>query len=377
MQPRLLRLGLIVFLAAALISGCGAVKKWVGADKGEDEEEAVPPEAQQETVMIEGKTYIRSKNPYWLTYPEAPEYIYVEKGKEFVGLQGHIVKALAKALGREQAKAAGKSVPPDKVQELVRQEVERILKEQGLGGFVSKGKGEKGSLAGRAVAVIPDLKETPKSMEGLNRTLATSLAEALRRTKDVAVSTDEQVREAMNKAQVQGKLALRPNIQALGDQLGVQGIVLTRVVPPERAGQGAMVLEVYDTFQGTKGQPVVEPVVTGGLKPELVMKFAQQNALRVGAELMNLDWFGRVEFVKEGKVYLSLGQNAGLKVGDRLRVVTPGKEVINPATHASLGYTADTAVGELKVTELLGTTGAVAAVISGGPFKSSDKVKTK
>jgi hypothetical protein len=353
------------------------VKKWVGADKGEDEEEAVPPEAQQETVMIEGKTYIRSKNPYWLTYPEAPEYIYVEKGKEFVGLQGHIVKALAKALGREQAKAAGKSVPPDKVQELVRQEVERILKEQGLGGFVSKGKGEKGSLAGRAVAVIPDLKETPKSMEGLNRTLATSLAEALRRTKDVAVSTDEQVREAMNKAQVQGKLALRPNIQALGDQLGVQGIVLTRVVPPERAGQGAMVLEVYDTFQGTKGQPVVEPVVTGGLKPELVMKFAQQNALRVGAELMNLDWFGRVEFVKEGKVYLSLGQNAGLKVGDRLRVVTPGKEVINPATHASLGYTADTAVGELKVTELLGTTGAVAAVISGGPFKSSDKVKTK
>jgi hypothetical protein len=84
-----------------------------------------------------------------------------------------------------------------------------------------------------------------------------------------------------------------------------------------------------------------------------------------------------VEFIKEGKVYLSLGQNAGLKVGDRLKVVAPGKEVLNPRTHAVLGYTADTPQGELKVTELLGTTGAVAQSMSGGPFKSGDKVRAR
>ena len=51
-----------------------------------------PPEAQQETVMIDGKPYVRSKNPYWLTYPEQPEYLYVEKGREFKGMQQRIAR---------------------------------------------------------------------------------------------------------------------------------------------------------------------------------------------------------------------------------------------------------------------------------------------
>ena len=137
-----------------------------------------------------------------------------------------------------------------------------------------------------------------------------------------------------------------------------------------------MVIEVYDTFQGNKLQSVVEPA-TGGLKPEAVRQFAQRNALRVAGELMHMDWFGRVDFIKEGKVYLNLSQNAGLKVGDRLQVVEPGKEVVNPTTHATLGYTADIPVGELKVTELLGATAAVAQGMNGGPFKPGEKVKTK
>ncbi len=377
----LLRFGLIsALIAVFLLNGCGAwksAKEWAGygtADK--DEEETAPPEAQKETVMIDGKPYIRSKNPYWLTYPDQPEYIYVEKGKEFIPMQQHLIEAIAKAVGREKEKTAGKVIPPDKLQEMVKAEVDRILKEQGLGGFMSKGRGEKAPVVGRAVAVIPDTKETPRSQEGMNRTLATSLAEALRRTKDVTVSGDEKVREALNKAGIAGKLSLRPNIVALGDQLGVQGLVLTKVIPPEGSNPGVMVLEIYDTFQGNKVQSVVEPA-TGGLKPDEVTKFAQKNGLRVGGELMNMDWFGRVDFVKEGKVYLSLGQNAGLKVGDRLKVVEPGKEVVNPTTHATLGYTSDTTKGELKVTELLGGTGAVAQGLSGGPFKTGEKVKAK
>jgi hypothetical protein len=374
-----LRLGLALTLL--LLTGCGAwtsVKEWAGYPTDEVEgieEETVPPEAQKETVMIDGKPYIRSKNPYWLTYPDQPEYIYVEKGREFVPMQQRLIEAIAKAVGKEKEKGA-KTIPPDKLQEMVKAEVDRILREQGLGGFVSKAKGEKAPVVGRAVAVLPDSVETPRSMEGMNRTLASSMAEALRRQKDIAVSSDEQVRQALAKAQVAGKLTLRSNIQALGDQLGVQGLVLTKVIPPQGSNPGFMVLEVFDTFQGNKVQSVVEPA-GAGLKTEEVAKFAQANALRVAGELVNMDWFGRVEFVKEGKVYLSLGQNAGLKVGDRLKVVTPGKEVVNPTTHATLGYTSDTQVGELKVTELLGNTGAVALSTSGGPYKAGEKVKAK
>jgi hypothetical protein len=377
-----LRLGLIALLAVALAGvlnvGCSSspvtsVKKWVGWDKGEEDEEALPPEAKEEVVMVDGKQYVRSKNPYWLTYPEQPEYLYVEKGKEFVGMQQHLINALAKAVGKEKAKAAGKGIPPDKLQELVRAEVDRILREQGLSGFVSRSPGERSAYSGRAVAVIPDL-DTPSSYEGLNRTLAVALGDQMNRQKDLKVSSPEQVREALGKAGVTGKLSLSPNIQALGNYLGVQGIVLTGIVPPGAGSEGFLATEIYDTFLGAKSQAIVEPAV-GGLKPETVNKFAQGNALRVAANLQNITWFGRVEFVKEGKTYLSLGQNAGLKVGDRLKVVTPGKEVVNPATHASLGFTADIPQGELKVTELLGDTGAVAQVVSGGPFKPNDRVK--
>ena len=257
---------------------------------------------------------------------------------------------------------------------MVRAEVDRILREQGLGGFVSQGKGGAVSYVGRAVAVIPDL-DTPRSYDGLNRTLAMALGSAMGKTKDLKVSAPEAVQEALRKAGVAGKLTLPPNIKALGDALGVQGIVLTGIMPPEGGAQGAMVLQVYDTFTGLQEEAIVAPAAAGGVKPEAVTKFAQDNALRVAGDLIRIAWFGRVEFVKEGKVYLSLGQNSGLKVGDRLKVVEPGKEVVNPKTHSVLGYTSDIPQGEIKVTELLGNSGAVGLPLSGGPFKANDKVK--
>ena len=372
---KFLRLGLPVLLAAALaLGGCTTVKKWAGYETDDEFEETAPPEAKQETVMIEGKAYIRSKNPYWLTEPQAPEYLYVEKGKEFVGAQQMLINSLAKSITDQQAKAAGKTIPPDKLQEMVRTEVDRILREQGLGGFVSQGKGGAQGIVGRAVAVVPDL-DTPKSSDGLNRTLAMALGSALGKTKDLKVSPPESVQEAMRKAGVAGKLTLAPNIKALGDALGVQGIVLTGIMPPEGGGQGAMVLQVYDTFTGLQEDAIVAPAGAGGVKPDTVTKFAQDNSLRVAGSLSRIAWFGRVEFVKEGKVYLSLGQTSGLKVGDRLKVVQPGKEVVNPNTHAVLGYTSDIPEGEIKVTELLGNSGAVALPLNGGPFKANDKVK--
>jgi hypothetical protein len=374
----MLRLGLLLLVSVALLSGgCSSytkVKQWAGYGNDDEDEETVPPEAKQETVMIEGKPYIRSKNPYWLTEPLAPEYVYVEKGKEFVGAQQMLINSLAQSITAQQAKTAGKTIPPDKLQEMVRTEVDRILREQGLGGFVSQGKEGASGIVGRAVAVVPDL-DTPRSSDGLNRTLAMALGSALGKTKDLKVSPPESVQEALRKAAVAGKLTLAPNIKALGDALGVQGIVLTGIMPPESGGQGAMILQVYNTFTGLQEDAIVAPGDAGGVKPDTVTKFAQDNSLRVAGNLIRIAWFGRVEFVKEGKVYLSLGQTSGLKVGDRLKVVEPGKEVINPKNHSVLGYTADVPQGEIKVTELLGNSGAVALPLSGGPFKTNDKVK--
>lgn len=370
-----LRLWLLLLVSVALLSGgCTTVKQWAGYGTDDADEETVPPEAKQETVMIDGKPYVRSKNPYWMSVQGAPEYLYVEKGTEFVGAQQNLINTLVKAMGAQQTKSAGQTIPPDKLQEMVRTEVDRILREQGLGGFVSQGKAGEQGYVGRAVAVIPDL-DTPRSSDGLNRTLAMALGNALGKTKDLKVSAPESVQEAMRKAGVAGKLSLAPNIKALGDALGVQGIVLTGIMPPEGGGQGAMVMQVYNTFTGMQEDAIVAPAASGGLRPDSVTKFAQDNYLRVAGNLTRIAWFGRVEFIKEGKVYLSLGQNSGLKVGDRLKVVEPGKEVVNPQTHSVLGYTSDIPQGEVKVTELLGNSGAVALALNGGPFKANDKVK--
>ena len=376
----IMRWGLLLLLAAILASGCGtwsSVKQWAGYSTGDEEtEEMVPPEAQQETVMIDGKPYVRSKNPYWLTYAGQPEYIYVEKGKEFVGVQQHLLGALAKAVGVEQQKAMGKAIPPDKLQEMVRAEVDRILREQGLGGFVSQAKGGPAmAVVGRAVAIIPDL-DTPSSLGGLNRTLGMALSEALGQTRDLKVSTPVQVDEALRKAGVADQKTIASKVKALGDVLAVQGIVLTGLVPPQSGSQGAVVVQVYDTFTGLQEDSLVASAPASGLTPENISKFAKNNALRVAGDLAKIAWFGRVDFVKEGKVYLNLGENSGLKVGDRLKVVVPGKEVVNPTTHRVLGYTADVPQGEVKVTELLGNTGAVAQPLSGGPFSANDKVKS-
>ena len=239
----ILRLGIRLLVSAALLlGGCStysSAKKWAGYGTNDEDEETVPPEAQQETVMIDGKPYVRSKNPYWLTEPQAPEYLYVQKGAEFPrGPSRPLINSLVKAMGAQQAKAAGKTIPPDKLQEMVRTEVDRILREQGLGGFVSQGKPGASAVVGRAVAVIPDL-DTPKSYDGMNRTLAMAVGGTMGKMKDLKVNTPESVQEALRKVTLAGKLSLAPNIKALGDALGVQGIVLTGINAAGRRNPGS------------------------------------------------------------------------------------------------------------------------------------------
>jgi len=372
------RWGLLLFLAVILASGCGtwkSVKHWAGyTNTGEDTGEVVPPESQQQTVMIDGKPYVRSKNPYWLTYPNQPEYIYVQKGREFVGAQQMLINSLTESVLKKQQQLAGKTISPDKLQEMVQAEVSRILQQQGLTGFVSRPQGASTVMTGRAVAVIPDL-GTPGSLRGMNRTLSMAMGDALGKTRAIKVSTPTQVDEALGKAGAINKSNISSNIKALGDALGVQAIVLTGLVPPQGGSQGAMVLQVYNAFTGLQEDALVAPVTKGPATAETVTKFAKNNVLRISGDLAKIPWFGRVAFIKEGKVYLNLGENSGLKVGDLLKVVAPGKEVINPTTNRVLGYTADISQGEVKVTELLGDSAAVATPLSGGPFKPDDKVK--
>jgi hypothetical protein len=372
---------LLLALAAILVlTGCSKAKdtwrKVSGSRAPEADLEAeakYPPESMQEEIAIEGKPWVKSRNPNYLLIPGEPEFIYAEKGREFKGLSDMIKASVARSMGYDPKSKQARGVPEEKVKELVRQEVDRILREQGLRAFHSQDKSRAPGVVGRYVGIYPN-PESSRGMEGPNRTLAATLADYLGRQKDLKVAGPDKVKAALGQTQTTGALQQRQNLQALGNNLGIQAVILTGVVPASGKNPNFLVLETYDTFKGVKTDGIAYPV-EGRVDLAAIQNFVRNNALRVSASLVDVDWFGRVEFVKEGNVYLSLGDATGLKVGDRLKVVTPGQEVVNPATKAPLGFTGDQSQGELRITELLGNTGAVAQVLSGGPFKPNDKVK--
>lgn len=75
-------------------------------------------------------------------------------------------------------------------------------------------------------------------------------------------------------------------------------------------------------------------------------------------------WSCRVAAVEEGQVYLNAGLESGLEVGQKLKVFSQGKEIIDPTTGLVLGRT-EREIGLLKVASHFGDNGSIATVISG------------
>ena len=372
----------VLILSAAYLSGCTTIKKWTGLQTADDEEvareakeAATAPEAVGDTVVIDGKTYVRGRNPYYLTYPAEPEFVYYEKGKEFKGLGDVIAEWRDRWSGKDKTMAG---VPPEKVQEMVRAEVERILREQGRSGdlFVSKVK-SRSPYTGRAVAVVPALRETPKGYDGLNLTLANNLRADLARQQDLVVIPEAATKEA--EAKLMGsKITSSRNIQALGNALGVQGVIITQVIPPGyKDSSGYVALSLYETFNGSEVKTVLEPFAAGDSKMDVAQKAVNRSSILLSNEIRGLEWFGRIEFLEKDKIFVNVGNNAGVKPGKILQVVQPGKEVRNPQTNALLGYTNDVPKGELRVTEVLGKNAVAGVAVSGGPFQPNDLVKPR
>jgi len=61
-----------------------------------------------------------------------------------------------------------------------------------------------------------------------------------------------------------------------------------------------------------------------------------------------VSWMGQVVDVQNQSFYLNAGLSAGLKVGDKLRVSTVARDLIDPATGASLGRI-EQALGEARI----------------------------
>lgn len=74
---------------------------------------------------------------------------------------------------------------------------------------------------------------------------------------------------------------------------------------------------------------------------------------------------------KDQDIYLNAGGDAGLKEGDLLDVVRPGKEIRDPNTHVVIGRTKDKPVGRLKINTIQPGI-AIASAVEGAGFQIGD-----
>ncbi len=88
-----------------------------------------------------------------------------------------------------------------------------------------------------------------------------------------------------------------------------------------------------------------------------------------------LDWTTTIARVDGENIYLNAGKLSGIRIGDTLEVFEPGKEILNPATNLSLGWTTGKLKGSLKVVDLFGVDAAIARASQGSAFNTSDVVK--
>lgn len=89
-----------------------------------------------------------------------------------------------------------------------------------------------------------------------------------------------------------------------------------------------------------------------------------------------LDWTTTIVRIDGENIYLNAGKLSGIRVGDTLEVLEPGKEIFHPNTNLSLGWTTGKLKGAVRVTDLFGVDAAISKSVQGSGFSSDDVVRS-
>ena len=92
-----------------------------------------------------------------------------------------------------------------------------------------------------------------------------------------------------------------------------------------------------------------------------------------------IPWQGKVaRIVGEGEaavLYLSAGQEVGLKEGDVLEIYHPGETILDPDTKLVLGQTESKTLGKCRITRVLDKNLSTARLMEGGLPEVGDQVR--
>jgi len=125
------------------------------------------------------------------------------------------------------------------------------------------------------------------------------------------------------------------------------------------SGKG-VVRKASGKFLGMGNQSKYDETLEGEALRAAIVKFTDNIISQVNKK----PWSCRVAAVRDGKVYLNAGLEAGLEVGQKLKVFSQGAEILDPTTGLVLGQEEEE-LGTLKVASHFGDNGAIANVVSG------------
>lgn len=113
-------------------------------------------------------------------------------------------------------------------------------------------------------------------------------------------------------------------------------------------------------FLGMGNQSKYDETLEGEALRAAIVKFTDNIISQVNKK----PWSCRVALVKDGRVYLNAGLDAGVEIGQKLQVFSQGEEIKDPTTGLVLGRE-ESEVGVIKIASFLGESGSIANVISG------------
>ncbi len=132
------------------------------------------------------------------------------------------------------------------------------------------------------------------------------------------------------------------------------------------SGKG-VVRKASGKFLGMGNQSKYDETLEGEALRAAIVKFVDNIISQVNKKA----WSCRVAAVKDGKVYLNAGQEAGLELGQKLKAFSQGADIVDPTTGLVLGQEEEE-LGTLKVSSFFGDNGAIANVVSGSLPKAKD-----
>lgn len=85
---------------------------------------------------------------------------------------------------------------------------------------------------------------------------------------------------------------------------------------------------------------------------------------------------GKIAKVDGDRIYLNVGSDDGVKVGDRFEIRSLGEEIVDPDTGEVLGAE-ESPAGTVEVTKVIGGSLSIAKPVGGGPFSVGDRAVSR